>query len=390
MAVNALEITDIYQILNSIHNQATGRTALAPTNTAEFVSQATATLAAGTDAVYNALMDVSMRPIFAVRDYTEKFKGLYRTNNEYGAVMRKISFADKEIQEAALPTWQPVDQTSADQWVINKDDVLEMRFYGRAVYKDHFTVFEKQIKTAFSSPDQLGSFLTAQVTHRNNKYKQYRENLSRATLANFIGAKYYLNNGIIHLLSEYNALTGLQLTAQTIYQPENIRPFFQWVRSRINTLARMMRERSELYQVTVQGKHINRHTDNRDLEIYMDASALDIIDTMVNANTYHDEPLKYANVEGVGYWQSIQSPSQINVTPSYVAANGTVATAEAQNIQNMFGVMFDRDAVGINQFEYMIRNTPSNASGLYFNTYLHSNMQYHNDLTEKGIVLLLD
>lgn len=390
MAVNAMQITDIYQILNSIHNQATGKVALAPTNTAEFVSQATATLAAGTDAVYNALMDVSMRPIFAVRDYTEKFKGLYKSDEEWGAIRRKISYADRDINEDAIKTWQPVDGDSADQWVIKKEDILEMRFYGSAVYEDHFTVFEDQLKTAFSSPDQLGSFVSNQVTHNNNQYKQYRENLSRATLANFIGAKVYLDNGIVHLLTEYNAETGLSLTAQTVYQPGNMEPFFRWVRAKINTLGRMMSERSSEYQFAVQGKNINRHTDSQYLKMYIDSAALDKIDTMVNTTTYHDEPLAYADVEGVNFWQSIKSPHEINVTPSYTAANGTVATAPAQNVQKIFGVMFDQDAIGINQYFYAVRNTPVNARRLYYNTWLHARMQYMNDLTEKGIILLLD
>jgi hypothetical protein len=390
MAVNAMQITDIYQILNSIHNQATGKVALAPTNTAEFVSQATATLAAGTDAVYNALMDVSMRPIFAVRDYTEKFKGLYKSDEEWGAIRRKISYADRDINEDAIKTWQPVDGDSADQWVIKKEDILEMRFYGSAVYEDHFTVFENQLKTAFSSPDQLGSFVSNQVTHNNNQYKQYRENLSRATLANFIGAKVYLNNGIVHLLTEYNAETGLSLTAQTVYQPGNMEPFFRWVRAKINTLGRMMGERSSEYQFAVNGKNINRHTGPQYLKMYIDSASLDKIDAMVNTTTYHDEPLAYADVEGVNFWQSIKSPHEINVTPSYTAADGTVKTAASQNVQNIFGVMFDQDAIGINQYFYGVRNTPVNARRLYYNTWLHARMQYMNDLTEKGIVLLLD
>lgn len=393
MGVNAMQITDIYQLLNNVHAQATGQASITPTTTDDFVSMATTTLAAGTDIVYSTLMDYIMRPIFAVRDYNEKFKGLYRTNNEFGAIRRKISYCEKPMQRAAA-MWdasQLVDGGAIDPWIINKADVLEMRFYGSAVYDDSLTIFEDQIKTAFSGPEELGAFVTGMMTNQNNKYKQYREELARATLANFIGAKNDIDSAsVIHLLTEYNTLTGQSLTAQDIYQEANIAGFFRWVRARINTLARQMRERSEKFQVTVTGKPVMRHTENADLKIYMLADALDIIDTMVNTVTFHDEPLAYADVEGVTYWQAIDTPDEIKVTPSVITAAGVYAQGNAQTMSKVFGVMFDKDAMAINQYMYRVDNTPMNARGRYYNTFLHARLQYTNDLTEKGIVLLLD
>lgn len=393
MGVNAMQITDVYQLLNSVHAQATGQASITPTTTDDFVSMATTTLAAGTDIVYSTLMDYIMRPIFAVRDYNEKFKGLYRTNNEFGAIRRKISYCEKPMQRAAA-MWdasQLVDGGAIDPWIINKADVLEMRFYGSAVYDDSLTIFEDQIKTAFSGPEELGAFVTGMMTNQNNKYKQYREELARATLANFIGAKNDIDSAsVIHLLTEYNTLTGQSLTAQDIYQEANIAGFFRWVRARINTLARQMRERSEKFQVTITGKPVMRHTENADLKIYMLAEALDIIDTMVNTVTFHDEPLAYADVEGVTYWQAIDTPDEIKVTPSVITAAGVYAQGNAQTMSKVFGVMFDKDAMAINQYMYRVDNTPMNARGRYYNTFLHARLQYTNDLTEKGIVLLLD
>jgi len=388
MAVNNMQITDIYQLLNSIHTQATGRSAIAPTNTGEFVSMATTTLAAGTEPVYNALMDTIGRTIFSVRPYDSKFD-ITRSTEEFGAIRRKISYADKPLQGAS-DTFAPVDGATVDPWTINKADVLEMRYYGSAVYRDSTTIFEDQIKTAFESPAQLGEFVSGQMTHMSNKWEQWREEQNRATVANFIGAKNAASNGIIHLLTEYNTLTGLSLTAQTVYQPDNLADFFRWVRARINTLSREMSERTGLYQVQVAGKLINRHTPAADQRIYLRADALDIIDAMVNTTTYHDEPLSYADVRGVTYWQSIQNPDQIDVTPSVINASGVVSTGAAQSISNIFGVMFDKDAIASNVYMYRIANTHLNPKGLYYNTWLNARFQYLNDLTEKGIILLLD
>lgn len=389
MSVNNMQIEDVYQIINSIHTQATGKTAIAPTNTSEFVSMATTTLAAGTDAVYNAMMQVITRTIFSVRPYERKFSGLVMSNDRWGAITRKISFADKPLQDAEA-VFHPIDGQTVDQYKINKADVLEMRYYGSAVYQDSYTVFRDQLTEAFNSPEQLGSFISSMLTHMSNKWEQYLENLNRATLANFIGAKNDLSNGVVHLLTEYNTQTGLSLTLADIWQEPNMAHFFRWMRARINTLGRRMAERSEEYQVKITGKDLNRHTPYSDQRIYLHSDILDQIDTMVNTTTFHDEPLAYADVEGVSYWQAIDNPLQIQVTPSVIDASGVVSAGNAQTMSNVVGVMFDRDAIGTNVYLYEAANTPYNARGRYYNTWLTARVRYMNDLTEKGIVLMLD
>lgn len=389
MAVNNMEITDVYQILNSLHEQATGKTSLAPTNSGEFVSMATTTLAVGTDVVYDTLMQTIAKTVFASRPYSAKFKGLMADNVRWGGIIRKISMADKDaVEDKAFHGI--VDGQAVDHYIVNKANVLEMRFFGSDVYQDVYTIFRDQLVNAFNSAEQLGSFIAMVTQEMSNKWEQYLEELSRGALANFIGAKQSADNGMIHLLTEYNAATGESLTAQDVYKKENVKPFFEWVKARISTLSRQMTERSGLFQLQIEGKHINRHTPYDKQKIYLSAEALDIINATVLTEAYHNSGLKYGDVEGVTYWQAIDTPNEINVTPSVIDTNGTVTTAEAQNVKNIFGVMFDEDAIAVNVIDNIIMNTPMNARGLYYNTWLTAHTRYTNDLTEKGIVLLLD
>lgn len=393
MAVNSMQITDVYQILNSLHQQATGRASIAPTNTGEFVSMATTTLAVGTDQIYNTLMQTIGRTIFSTRPYNRKFSGLMADNMRFGGIMRKISMADKAVEaEGAYNTHANlIDGQSVDHYIIKKPDLLEMRFYASDVFQDYVTIFERQLKNAFESPEQLGSLITLITSEMSNKREQYLENLARGALSNFIGAKNSQDAAsVIHLLTEYNALTGLNLTAQDIYKEENIGGFFRWVRARINTIAREFTERSGKYQYTVQGKPVNRHTPYDRQKMYITAQALDVIDTMVNTTTYHDEPLAYADVEAINYWQSINTPTQVQVTPSIVNAAGAVSIGELQTVSNIFGLIFDEDAIATNIMNDYIVNTPLNAKGLYYNTWYTTETRYTNDLTEKGALLLLD
>lgn len=393
MSVNNLGIEDVRALLNDLHTQVTGQQGIQPTTSADFISMAQATLAAGTDKVWNALQIQLARTLFATRPYTRKFTGLLADDLRWGGIIQKVSYLDSDLSEDEA-VYHPIDGQSVDQWIQKKGDILVARFTGSDAYQDWITIYDSALRDAFLSESQLGSFYAAKMTELSNKWEQYIEELNRMALTNFIAAKIGAEatypDGVVHLLTEYNTQTGLTLTAQSVYDPANIRGFFQWVRARINTLSRRMTNRSELYQFKVNGKTPNRHSPLANQKIYLLADALDIIDTMVNANTYHDEPLVYADVEGVDYWQAIQNPDQIDLTPATINDAGLAIQGSAVTQSAVFGVIFDEDAIVTNVCEERLESTTLNARGLYRNTWLTARRQYCNDLTEKGIVLLLD
>lgn len=393
MSVNNLSIEDARTLLNDLHTQVTGVTGIVPTSTAEFISMAQATLAAGTDKVWNEMQIQLSRTVFSVRPYTRKFDGLLADDMRWGGIIQKVSYIDTELTQNEA-VYHPVDGVSVDQWIQKKGDILVTRFTGSDAYQDWITIYDSALRDAFLSEAQLGQFYAAKMTELSNKWEQYIEELNRTALGNFIAAKIAgetdYPDGVVHLLTEFNAQTGLSLTAQSVYDPANVRGFFQWVRARINTLSRLMTNRSVKFQFNVNGKTPSRHTPLENQKIYMLSSALDIIDTMVNTNSYHDEPLAYADVEGVDFWQAIDAPDQLSLTPVTINEQGLAVTGQAVTQSNLFGVIFDEDAIVTNVKERRLESTQLNPRGLYRNTWLTANSQYCNDLTEKGIVLLLD
>ena len=228
--------------------------------------------------------------------------------------------------------------------------------------------------------------------NRSDKLEQYRENIARGLLANYIGSLLGENQSsrVVHLLSEYNAETGLTLSAQSVYQPENFTSFMQWTYARIATISRMMPERSEMYQTVINEKHVMRHTPANRQKVYLYAKAMDQFDAMVKANSFHDNYLRYTDYEGVNFWQSIETPDSINVTPIYTDTTGTVKTGEAVDQAGIFGVIFDEDALGYAQVNSWAAVTPFNAKGGYWNTFDHVNFRAIMDMTEKGVLLLLN
>ena len=390
MAVNNMSIENAYALIAELHEQATGQKVAAPVNSADFVSVAQATLAAGYEPVLNAISQVIGRTLVAVRPYTRKFAGLEYSAEKWGGITRKISFGDRDPVES--PVFELVDGASVDQQEVRKPDVLETRYVGSDIFQGHITVFRDQLDLRFSSAAELARFMSGLMTNFSNQKEQWLEELARNTLANFIGAKNIVNSGagMVHLLTEYNDLTGLSLTATTVRQPANWPAFIRWVYARIDQISKKMTERSQLFQAPITGKKIFRHTPVEDQKVYVLDEFLSSIKAEVLSTTYNDSYLQLADTEAVGYWQDILEPDVVDVTPAYMDADGTVKTGAEQDLSAVIGVIFDRDAVGYNIYMDTIDASPFNAKGLYYNLFQNCRVMYTNDLTEKGVVLCLD
>ena len=385
MSVNTMGIEQAYQLVAAVHEQATGKNTITPTTPADFISVANATLQAGYDKVLQAITQVVSKTLMAVRPYNRKFKGLEWSTERWGGITRKINFGD--IPPGPDPTYALTNWQSVDQFVVKMPDVLETRYYGSDVYMGGYTIFTKQLDVAFSGPQEFAEFISALMTHMSNEREQWLEDLARHLLVNAICAKCDLGKAL-DLLAGYNYETGLSLTAQTVRQPANFPAFCKWAYAKVAEFSRKMTERSQLYQETITGHDIFRHTPYADQKIYFLADLLQEMESRVIADTYHDNFLRLADVEGVGFWQDIQAPDTAACKPVYIDSSGAVVTASgALQKLGIYGIMFDRDAIGYNIKDYSVEVSPYNAMGQYYNIFQHMNVQMCTDFTEKILVL---
>lgn len=389
MAVNTMGIEQAYTLIASLHEMATGQKTVTPTDESSFISVAQATLVNGYDPVLNAISQVIGKTLIAVRPYRRKFGGLEMSAERWGAIIRKINFIDTD--PIANPTFALVDGSPVDQYVVKKPQVLETRYVGSDIWQGQYTIFTRQLDVAFHSAAEFASFMSGLMMHFSNEREQWLENMSRAAVANFIAGKNIIGgDGVVHLLTEYNTATGLTLTATTVRQPANFPAFVRWLYARVEELSKKMAERSVLFQQQITGKPIIRHTPVEDQKVYILADFMAHMQAEVLSDTYHDNYLRLADTEAVGYWQAIDTPDALTVTPVYVDNTGAVATGTSQAMTNVVGVMFDRDAIGYNIYQDTLDSSPYNAKGQYYNLFNNVRVQYQNDFTEKGIVLVLD
>ena len=400
MAANEMSFNQIATVLNAIHAQATGTQIPAAVDTASFVTQAQAVLKTGYDPVLSAISQVLSRTIFSIRPYSAKFRGMMVDGQRYGNHVRKVNIADKDFEEDDRV--KLTDGQSMDQQRVNKPNVLQTNFYGENVFQKSYTIFRDQLDVAFSSPDEFQRFVSMVVGNANDMLEQSRENLARMLVANYIGAKYVLTSnliegaeGVVHLLTEYNTITGLSLTAQTVYQPANFKPFMQWVYSRIAAISALMTERSARFHMnlTIDGvnKTLMRHTPYDRQRVYLFAPARFQSEAEVLADTFHDNYLRFADNETVNFWQNITDPDRVIVKPNWLEADGTVGfTSQEIDLSPVFGVITDEETLGFTAVNQWQAPAPFNARGGYTTVWMHETQRHWTDMTENGVVLLLD
>ena len=403
MSVNTLTFEQCSTVLNSLVQQATGRSSVISTE-ADFISVAQTALSLGNDVIMNTLSNVLARTIFAVRPYSASMKGLEKSLPQWGAYMRKFNIVasdwkdddayDYPVTYDATETENPLGNgLSVDPWIINKREFIQTNFLGQSVFEDHYTIFEDQLETAFRNSEEFGQFISMIITDMSNKIELAKENLSRGLVSNFIGGLLAENNSarVVHLLTEYNTATDGEYTATTIMLPANFAPFMKWVYARIAGIASLFREMSVRYQTTLNSKPVPRHTPYNKQKMYMLGQDRYQIDARVLADTFHDNYLKYADVETINFWQGIETPDKIIVKPTYTNTSGVVTTAgSAITKTGVFALLFDEDAMGWSMVHEKVLPTPVNPRGLYRNMWYHMRLRCFSDNTEKGVVFLLD
>lgn len=392
-SVNEMGFNQVAATLNAIQQQVTGQTEISPiNNTQDFISVAQTALRAGYDPVLNAISQMVSRTIFATRPYSRKFKGIFVDNAAYGGHVRKINYVD--LPAVDDDGYKLTDESSIDMYEVRKPKVVQTNFYGYNTFSDFVTRFREQLQVAFTGPEQLGEFWANLMVEWTNKHEQFHESMARTALLNYIGGKLAGDtSNVIHLLTEYKAFTGNDaLTAQSVYLPENYKAFVQWMYARIATLTDMMTERSIKFHTNLDNNRtIMRHTPLADQRVYLYAPARYQTQMMALADTYHDNFLKLADNETVNFWQNINDPDSIAITPTYLRPSGVVQEHESAIEQaNVIGVIFDREAVGISTYAEEMSVTPYNSRGKYWNIWSSFTDRYWNDFTENGIVLLLD
>lgn len=395
MSVNTMNFEQSAAFLTALYEEATGQQpTLQIANTADFTSVGTTLLQGGLDPIIGALAQVLDRTIFAMRVYGKKFDDITIDEIRWGAVTRKVNFIDNDL-DTADDRLTLTDGVAVDPYVVKKPKAVSLQFYGATQYQDSITIFRDQLDSALRDAAEFGRFISGLMTNISNRHKQIEEAEARGMLINFITTKASVDtSNAINVLQEYYNETGVTLTPADMFAPGNYVDFTRWLAAFLETLMDKMSERSLKYHMNITGKELMRFTDKGNMRKYFSDRVLNNIRAVAESNLFN--PDRIANIaEGarkMSYWQNIDNPYSVQATPSYLnTTTGAIDTAGAAvQVDNIIGVLFDRDALGMVKRSTWSGATPFNPRGGYYNLFWHWTQQTYNDFTENFVLLYAD
>lgn len=393
MSVNSLTFEQSSAFLMDMYEEATGQqSTIQVVDTATFTSVATTLLQLGYDPIINAITQVLNKSIYSIRPYSQKFRSINVDEEKWGSIVRKINYIDNALDETD-DRLSLVDGESIDPYVVKKPKVVQTNFYGATQYQDHITIFRDQLDSAMRDAGEFGRFMAGVMQNIADKLAQIAEGEARGLLANFICGKAVADSdNYINVLQAYYDETGVELSPDTMYNEENYAPFIRWFYSFVNTLTDFMSERSFKYHMNITGKEIPRHTPPQFLRAYMSASVVNKTASEVLAVTFNPDKLKMIDFEKVSYWQNINDPYSVKTKPAYlkVSDGSIIESTEAVEVNNIIGVLFDEEALGMTRRSTWTAASPFNPRGGFYNIFYHFTQSTWNDFTENGVILYAD
>ena len=404
-----LTYTQISPLLTEMYKQYTGRT---PAHNLAF-GQMQNTFKMGfekeDDNLYQIIPTVLAKSIYSIRPYSRKLSGMVWDEQRYGNYIRKFTpiVKDSEIDNDEWNINVELDKPEASQdWKAGtkpvKYDVLLTIASGGQTFARKYTIYKNQINAAFNSEEGVAAYFSMLMTEFSNIYEIDLENRSRAQLANLAiiladAGKETPTKGnickaeqVFHALKKYNAETGLAMTAKSIMNPADFRPFMIWLSAELKTLKENLAIRGTRFHGDFTDKIVNRHTDASDLRFYLVSKFGNYFEAN-GSEFFHPEKAELGDYEKVTFWTDPSNPMQIKGSAEGVQSDGvTKFTLENQKVDNVLGIMMDIDTMGIVPVDQWSATEPFNARYGYRNGWNHYTFKTPVDFTENAILILLD
>lgn len=337
----------VYGVVSAAANQALGRTDISIIdNTGLFAVGNTILNSSSTrDAWLHAICDVFAGTTIVNRAYSPKTKGLAQDSFEYGAAIREIYtyMMDPEVNKnyEVGPENAPIKILDGYH---NPPKVKVQIFQSFDTYRFSVSVTNEAIKTAFTSAEEMGSFLASIMQSLENSVNYSIQKLTDLCIANFIGEKLLCQIRVgkiqaINLLAEYNALVS---QAEQITDEEDILNSESFARISGRIMKNYIDKMEEM-SVLFNGEDFTRFTPKDELRLLVINDFANAYDTNLQSSTFHNELTKLPGYDTVNYWQAMgKTFKECSTIHLNVASDGTEVKQSY-----VLALAFDKNCLGI-------------------------------------------
>lgn len=379
---NQIEVNQIYDLCNQIFQQMTGRTDIEAVDSASLVAMGNEVSNLGKNDLWlNTLARRIGLTIDSYRVYRNRFSDLYRTQVEWGALVQKLTI---EMPDAVADDMYKVGQMNGqalDHYIINNPKAKQKIFDKETPYSFFITMQEKMLTEAFLNAGAMSSFVNQVFGKVQNKIEVVLEDLARVALVNMMCN--LSTKQEIKLVTLYNSKTGSTLNPQTaLFDPA----FMRFAIGMMNNIASKLETMSVLFNTD----GYDRFTPKSEQRFYVLADFITQLETVVQYAAFNPQYVNKSVDIAVPYWQGVKEGDDINDIAVLSKVIGKVDSKVDKTIENVVGVLFDREAIGTFRQEEKVLTTPVNARGAYYNTFWHEKQMWFNDMSENAVIFTLN
>lgn len=379
---NQIEVNQIYDLCNQIFQQMTGRTDIEAVDSASLVAMGNEVSNLGKNDLWlNTLARRIGLTIDSYRVYRNRFSDLCRTQVEWGALVQKLTV---EMPDAVADDMYKVGQMNGqalDHYIINNPKAKQKIFDKETPYSFFITMQEKMLTEAFLNAGAMSSFVNQVFGKVQNKIEVVLEDLARVALVNMMCN--LSTKQEIKLVTLYNSKTGSTLNPQTaLFDPA----FMRFAIGMMNNIASKLETMSVLFNTD----GYDRFTPKSEQRFYVLADFITQLETVVQYAAFNPQYVNKSVDIAVPYWQGVKEGDDINDIAVLSKVIGKVDSKVDKTIENVVGVLFDREAIGTFRQEEKVLTTPVNARGAYYNTFWHEKQMWFNDMSENAVIFTLN
>lgn len=416
-----LTVTDGYALINAVASELLGTQAtIQAVDASTFASVGESVLQAGTENVINTLSLVCSRDLVAIRPYQAKFRLINALDSGmFSNRVRKISYYAKYAVPTGASNTQlftnlamdydngtnpagspPVAQSTESMWLQSTPVTYQAWFGGAIEWQYPYTLYENQLKQAFRSPQEWTDFLNGFLVSVANDLETEKEAFSRALVLNAIAGTYDLSadmpGSVINLASAFNTKYGTSYTSAQLLSTY-FSEFLAFFVATVKTVSDMLENRSVKFHwsptKTVNGVsyYLPRQTKKADQRMLMISSFWNDAESLVMPAIFNDQYLKLDNFEKIDYWQNINDPTAIDVTPAIPDTSDPSAQIAGTRVQldTVLGVLYDRDAMMVDFHLESVESSPLEARKHYRTIWNTINKNPIWDATENMVIFIL-
>lgn len=414
-----LTTTDGYAFINAMAAEMLGQNAtIQAVDESTFASVGESILQAGTENVINTLSLVASRNLIAIRPYKAKFRLMNALDSGmFSNRIRKISYYAKNATPTGASNTQlftnlamgfdngqnpsgGTPQSTESMWLQSTPVTWQSWFGGGIEWQYPYTLYENALKIAFRNGAEFAEFLNGFLVSCANDIETEKEAFSRMVVLNAIAGVADLTasmpGSFVNLTSEFNTKFGTSYTTAQL-QKTYLSEFLAFFVSFFKTTSDMLENRSILYHwspaktIGSVSYVLPRQTKKADQRCMMIAKFWNDAEALVLPQIFNPQYLNIDSFEKVDYWQNINDPMAIDVTPAIPDVSAPAAQTVGARVQlsNVLGILYDRDAMMVDFHLESVESTPLEARKHYRTIWNTINKNPIWDATENFVVFYM-